>query len=71
MWGAITYNRWTPLVLVPDNLTAQGYRDESLQPLVIPVINTQREALQHDNARPHRARAILNFLAKHNVTVLP
>jgi hypothetical protein len=42
MWGAITYNRRTPLILVPGILTAQRYRDEILQPHLLPVINTQR-----------------------------
>jgi hypothetical protein len=71
MWGAITYNRRTPLVLVPGNLTAQRCRDEILQPHFLPVINTQTEVFQHDNARPHTARATVDFLANHNVTVLP
>ena len=71
MWGAITYNRRTPLVLVPGNLTAQRYRDEILQPHLLPAINTQTEVFQHDNARPHTACATVDFLASHNVTVLP
>lgn len=71
MWGAISYNQRTPLVLVSGNLTAQKYRDEILQPHLLPVISTQREVFQHDNARPHTARATVDFLADHNITVLP
>ena len=29
------------------------------------------KVFQHDNARPHTARATVGFLANHNVTVLP
>lgn len=71
MWGAISYNQRTSLVLVPGNLTAQRYHDKILQPHLLPVINTEREVFQHDNARPHTERAIVDFLADHNVTVLP
>ena len=71
MWGIITHNRRTPLVLVPNNLTAQRYCDEILQPHLLPVINMQRKVFQHDNARPHRARATVDFLANHNSNVLP
>jgi hypothetical protein len=71
MWGAITYSRRTPLVLVPGNLTAQRYRDNILQPHLLPVINKQRKVFQHDNVRLHTAVATVDFLANLNVTVQP
>jgi hypothetical protein len=57
MWGAITYNRRTPLILVPGNLTAQRYRDEILQPHLLPVINTQTEVFS--TTTPDRTQHVL------------
>ena len=38
---------------------------------MLPAMNLRRKVFQHDNARPHSARATVDFLANHNVTVLP
>jgi hypothetical protein len=35
------------------------------------AMNFRREVFQHDNARPHTARATVDFLANQNVIVLP
>lgn len=73
MWGAISFNQWTLLVLVPVSLTAQRYMycDEILQSNLLLVINTQIEVFQHENARSHTARATVAYiLPDHNVTVL-
>ena len=35
------------------------------------AMNLRSEVLQHDNSRPHTARATVDFLANQNVTVLP
>jgi len=37
---------------------------------MLPEINLHREVFHHYNARPHTARATVDFLAKQNVTVL-
>ena len=71
MWGAISYARKTQLVHIPGNLNAARYRDEVLTPHMLPAMNLRREVFQHDNARPHTARATVDFLANQNVTVLP
>ena len=44
------------------NLNAAGYRDEVLTPHMLPAMNLRRAVLQHDNARPHTARATVDFL---------
>jgi hypothetical protein len=38
VWGGITAHGRTPLVVVPRNLTGIRYRDEIVQPYVIPFI---------------------------------
>jgi hypothetical protein len=42
MWTAISNDRKTELVHVPENLTAVWYRDEILQPHLMHVIDRQR-----------------------------
>ena len=71
MWGAISYARKTQLVDIPGNLSAAQYRDEVLTPHKLPAMNLRRERFQHDNTRPHTARATVDFLATQSVTVLP
>jgi transposase len=72
VWGGITATGRTPLVVVNGNLNAVRYRDEILQTHVIPFINAQQRHItfQHDNARPHVARVVQDFLAQQNVDVL-
>jgi hypothetical protein len=51
----------TPLVVVAGNLTGMRYRDEIVQPYVIPFIQAQANnvTFQQDNARPHGERPSL------------
>ena len=60
MWAAISNDRKTNLVYVPDNLTVARYRNEILQLHLMHVIDRQRELFQHDNAKPHTARVTMN-----------
>jgi hypothetical protein len=57
VWGGITAHSRTPLVVIPGNLTGIRYRDEIVQPYVIPFIHAQANnfTFQQDNARPHVA----------------
>ena len=71
VWGAISYNHRSELVVVQGNLTANRYIEQILHPHLRPIINHQRELLQHDNARPHTARATVAYLARENINVLP
>jgi hypothetical protein len=41
VWGGITAHGRTPLVVVAGNLTGMRYRDEIVQPYVIPFIQAQ------------------------------
>ena len=71
VWGAMSYNGRSELVVVQGNLTANRYIDQILRPHLLPILNRQREIFQHDNARPHTARATRDYLTNHNVNVFP
>jgi hypothetical protein len=49
------------------------YRDEIVQPFVIPFIQAQANnvTFQQDNARPHVARVVRDYLTQQNVDLLP
>ena len=38
MWGGISAVGKTPLIVIDGNMTAQGYRDEVLQPVALPYL---------------------------------
>jgi hypothetical protein len=69
--GCYIIRRKTQLVRIPGNLSAARYRDEVLTPHMLPAMNLCREVVHYDKARPHTARATVDFLAYQNVTVLP
>lgn len=73
VWGGICGEQKTDLVIVQGNLNAVQYRDQVLQPVVLPFLRNQPQGIvfQHDNARPHTARLTVNFLNRHIVHVLP
>jgi transposase len=71
MWAAISNDRKTDLVHVPDNLTTVRYRDEILKPHLMHVIDRQRELFQQDKARPQTARVTMEYLEQNNINVLP
>jgi hypothetical protein len=73
VWGGITAHGRTPLVVVTGNLTGIRYRDEIVQRYVIPFIQAQinNVTFQQDNARPHVARVVRDYLTQQNVDLLP
>ena len=73
VWGCITAHGRTPLVVVAGNVTGMRYRDEIVQPYVIPFIQAQANnvTFQQDNARPHVARVVRDCLTQQNVDLLP
>ena len=66
VWGGITAHGRTSLVVVAGNLTGICYRDEIVQPYVIPFIQAQANnvTFQQDNARPHVARVVRDYLTQ-------
>ena len=70
VWGGISIAGKTELVVIDGNITAQRYRDEILQPTAVPYLRNMGDdaILQDDNARPHRARLVRNFLEREGIT---
>ena len=72
VWAGITANDRTDLVFINGNLDGVGYRDNVIRQHVLPFLqNHPNTTFQHDNARPHVARAVTAVLNQNNVPVLP
>jgi transposase len=73
MWGGISFNHRTPLHHVNGNLTGQRYRDDILNRVALPTLQAigNGAVLQDDNARPHRAAVVTNFLQEQGVVRMP
>ncbi|GFW11822.1 HTH_Tnp_Tc3_2 domain-containing protein [Trichonephila clavipes] len=57
VWGAISWDTRSSLVLLQGTLTARRYVDDILTPIVLPMLSSRPGAIyQQDNARPHTAR---------------
>lgn len=68
VWGAISWNHRSALVLVDGSLTGQRYLDEILSEVAIPFGLASVGAgfiFQDDNARPHRAQIVTEFHEQH------
>ena len=71
VWGGIMGRRKTNLIVVQDNLNAQGHINQILQPEAVPFLQRHGPAiLIYDNARPHVARICRQFLNRNNINVL-
>ncbi|GBL73243.1 hypothetical protein AVEN_159298-1 [Araneus ventricosus] len=56
VWGAISYDSRSTLVVIPSTLTANLYVSLMIQPAVLPFMNNiQGGVFQQDNAHPHTA----------------
>lgn len=73
VWGGITLGGRTDLVRLEGTLNSVAYMDLILRPVVIPFAqNAEPEfCLMHDNARPHTANVVRNFLRTNQIPVLP
>ena len=67
VWGGICVHSRTELLVLNGTLTGQRYINEVLQPVVLPFVQQHHIVLQDDNARPHRARIVQQFLQQNNV----
>lgn len=73
VWGGISLNGRTELVVIREgSMTARRYIDEVIEPHVVPFAeNVGPEfILQQDNARPHTARIVQDYLNVHNIEVM-
>ena len=73
VWGSISFNSRTQLIIINGNLTGQHYRDEILAPVVVPYFNVNRNVtiFQQDNARCHTAHVSVDYLQQQNTDLLP
>ena len=64
VWSSISLTGKMGLVVIGGNLNAERCLDEILQPVAIPYLHSLRPnpILQDDNARPHRAGFIRDYL---------
>ena len=65
----ITRLLFTTLQRVVGNLTGVRYRDEVLQPFVVPALQQigPNAVFQDDNARPHRSAAVNSFIQQEDI----
>lgn len=75
IWGCVSFRCKLDLVTIPGTLTGEKYRDNILQPVVIPHFDNHplrsRPVYMDDNARPHRARVVTEVLQREAITTLP
>ncbi|GBO29914.1 Transposable element Tc1 transposase [Araneus ventricosus] len=70
VWGAISYDTRSTLVVIPRTMTANLYVSLVIQPVVLPFMNSiQGGVFQQDNARPHTA--VATQYALQSVHMLP
>ncbi|GFV02246.1 uncharacterized protein TNCV_3455691 [Trichonephila clavipes] len=72
VWGAISWDTRSSLVVLQGTLTARRYVDDILTPIVLPMLSSRPGAIyQQDNARPHTARLSQQFLQGYDVLPWP
>lgn len=70
VWAGFSLHHRTPLHRVEGNITGIAYMNDILRPIAIPALQAigPGAILQDDNARPHRAQVVNNFLQQQQVT---
>ncbi|GFU47126.1 transposable element Tc1 transposase [Trichonephila clavipes] len=72
VWGAISWDTRSSLVVLQGTLTARRYVDDILTPIVLPMPSSRPGAIyQQDNARPHTARLSQQCLQGYDVLPWP
>ena len=70
VWAGVSANARTDLVFTDDNLNDQRYINEVLTPHVLPFLRQMPDPnpiFQDNNARPHRARIVDDYLRANKV----
>lgn len=72
VWAGVMYNGKTELFICHESITALRYRDNIIRPIVVPYAQNygQDFVLVDDNARPHRARIVMEALEELNIQSL-
>ncbi|GFV97125.1 transposable element Tcb2 transposase [Trichonephila clavipes] len=72
VWGAVSWDTRSSLVVLQGTLTARRYVDDILTPIVLPMLSSRPGAIyQQDNARPHTARLSQQCLQGYDVLPWP
>ncbi|GFV39131.1 transposable element Tcb1 transposase, partial [Trichonephila clavipes] len=72
VWGAISWDTRSSLLVLQGTLTARRYVDDILTPIVLPMLSSRPGAIyQQDNARPHTARLSQQCLQGYDVLPWP
>ena len=75
VWGCVSYDCKLDLITIPGALNAQKYREDVLEPSVVPHFDNytlaSRPIFMDDNATPHRARAVAEYLQANAIETLP
>lgn len=75
VWGAISFNSRSQLVVIKGNLTSQRYVTEILQTIAVPFLckvdpDDPPLIFQQDNARPHSATFTTQYLVDNHIATL-
>ena len=75
VWNVCHMNCKLDLITVRGNLNGQSYRQNIIETSTVPhfdnhPLNT-RSVFMDDNARPHRARVVTDYLRDESITTLP
>ncbi|GFU84944.1 HTH_Tnp_Tc3_2 domain-containing protein [Trichonephila clavipes] len=72
VWGAISWDTRSSLLVLQGTLTARRYVDDILTPIELPMLSSRPGAIyQQDNARPHTARLSQQCLQGYDVLSWP
>ena len=73
VWAEICHDGRTQLKIVEGTLNVVKYRDDILDPIVLPFLQQRNfdHVFQHDHARCHVARVCQDFLNQNRIRVLP
>lgn len=75
IWGCVSYDLKMDLISVQGTLNGQQYQNVVLNGAVVPHVDNHalatRPIFMDDNARPHRARAVIDFLNNNAIATLP
>ncbi|GFW45365.1 DDE_3 domain-containing protein [Trichonephila clavipes] len=72
VWGAISWDTRSSLVVLQGTLTARRYVDDILTPIVLSMLSSHPGAIyQQNNARPHTARLSQQCLQGYDVLLWP
>ena len=73
IWDVISFPHRSRLVVVGGNLARFRFRDEILAPVVVPLMNSNKQltVFQQDNARCHTARVCADYLQQQQMNILP